>query len=236
MQLLNTIVSAFLLTAAASAQSATQSAPQASGTAGAGGDVKVHVVQVGLNGSLEFSPNSIQANPGEVVQFQFMAKNHSVVQSAFSDPCAPINTVMSNVTGFKSGFMPVKDSIPVFSVMVNDTKPVWAYCSQVGHCAKGMVFAINAPTTGAKTFSAFQAMAMNGTSSSSTSGSGSGSSGSSSSGSGSGSSSGASGSASGSAAASSSTAVPKAGDGAKPMVDMTMLMLVGVFGLFFAGF
>lgn len=51
---------------------------------------------------------------------------------------------MSNVTGFRSGFMPVTDSIPVFSIMVNDTKPVWAYCSQTGHCGKGMVFAINA--------------------------------------------------------------------------------------------
>lgn len=58
MQLLNTILSAFMLTAAAIAAS----------------DVTVHVVQVGLNGSLTFSPDSIQANPGEVVQFQFMAK------------------------------------------------------------------------------------------------------------------------------------------------------------------
>lgn len=58
MQLFNTLVSAFLLTAAAIAQS----------------DVKVHVVQVGSNGSLAFSPESITANPGEIVQFQFMAK------------------------------------------------------------------------------------------------------------------------------------------------------------------
>jgi plastocyanin len=58
MQLFNALISAFLLTAAAIAQS----------------DVTVHVVQVGLNGSLTFSPDSIQANPGEIVQFQFMAK------------------------------------------------------------------------------------------------------------------------------------------------------------------
>jgi plastocyanin len=58
MQLFNTLISAFLLTAAAIAQS----------------DVKVHVVQVGLNGSLAFSPENITANPGEIVQFQFMAK------------------------------------------------------------------------------------------------------------------------------------------------------------------
>lgn len=71
-------------------------------------------------------------------------ENYSVVQSAFSSPCVPINTVMSNVTGFKSGFMPVSNTVPVFSIMVNDTKPIWAHCSQTGHCAKGMVMAINA--------------------------------------------------------------------------------------------
>ncbi|GAM35348.1 hypothetical protein TCE0_017f03619 [Talaromyces pinophilus] len=206
MQLFNTLISAFLLTAAAIAQS----------------DVKVHVVQVGLNGSLAFSPENITANPGEIVQFQFMAKNHSVVQSAFSSPCAPINTVMSNVTGFKSGFMPVSNSIPVFSLMVNDTKPVWAYCSQTGHCGKGMVFAINAPTNGSKTFDAFKALAVNGSSSTTSS---TGSTGSSS----------ASGTAASGSAAASTTAVPKAGEGAKPIVNMALLMLVGVFGLFFVG-
>lgn len=44
------------------------------GAAIAASDVTVHVVQVGANGTLTFSPDSIQANPGEVVQFQFMAK------------------------------------------------------------------------------------------------------------------------------------------------------------------
>ena len=54
---------------------------------------------------------------------------------------------MSNVTGFKSGYMPVAanaTAIPVFTILVNDTKPIWIHCSQTGHCGKGMVGAINA--------------------------------------------------------------------------------------------
>lgn len=73
-------------------------------------------------------------------------------------------------------------------------------------------------TNGSKTFDAFQALAMNSSSTSTSTGS----------------TSGASGTASGTAAAA-TTGVPKAGDAAKPIVNMALLMLVGVFGLFFVG-
>ncbi len=46
--------------------------------------------------------------------------------------------------------------------------PLWFYCSQVGHCGQGMVFAINPPADPApNSFSAFKAaaIAQNGTSS-----------------------------------------------------------------------
>jgi plastocyanin len=39
---------------------------------------------------------------------------------------------------------------------VVDANPVWVYCRQIGHCQKGMVFAIN----GGQKFAAFQAAAM----------------------------------------------------------------------------
>ena len=53
---------------------------------------------------------------------------------------------MDSMMGFNSGFMPVSAGStmqPVFTVMVNDTKPIWIYCGQPGHCEKGMVMAIN---------------------------------------------------------------------------------------------
>lgn len=53
---------------------------------------------------------------------------------------------MPGMVGIKSGFMPVAadaTEIPVFTIRVNDTKPIWLYCSQATHCQKGMVMAIN---------------------------------------------------------------------------------------------
>ena len=89
-------------------------------------------------------------------------QNHSVVQSNFANPCVPIQNIMPNVTGFFSGFMPVKPTDsqkPTFTLMVNDTKPVWIYCAQGNHCQKGMVMAINAAQTGDKTLAAYTALA-----------------------------------------------------------------------------
>lgn len=142
------------------------------------GSVSVQVVQVSDNsGSLRFYPDDITAAAGSMVQFQFHPKNHSVVQSAFSNPCEPIHDVMANVTGFKSGFMPVAagaTTMSVFTIMVNDTKPIWFYCSQKPHCQKGMVGVINAPG-GSKTIDTFRTLAeqaaVNGTTTAPTSGS-----------------------------------------------------------------
>ena len=68
-------------------------------------------------------------------------QNHSVVQAAFDSPCAPM------AKGLFSGYMPVKAAdtvMPAYTIMVNDTKPIWYYCSQGTHCQSGMVGVINA--------------------------------------------------------------------------------------------
>lgn len=59
---------------------------------------------------------------------------------------------------------------PTFSIVVNDTTPIWGYCRQTGHCGQGMVFAINAVDSSAKNFTAFQSQAIqiNGTSTAAT--------------------------------------------------------------------
>ncbi|KAJ7017322.1 Cupredoxin [Mycena alexandri] len=121
-------------------------------------------VKVGDNGTLAFDPPSVTAAQGDTIVFQFLAKNHSVTQSTFAAPCAVMTTPMA---GIDSGFQFVAANatqIPQYSFTVNNaTSPLWFFCAQtnpVSHCAKGMVFAVNAPTTGAKTFSAFQAAAM----------------------------------------------------------------------------
>lgn len=98
--------------------------------------------------ALKYYPDNIKAAPGSMVQFQFWAGNHTVTQSDFDHPCTPISQVNSSVTGIWSSFMPVaagasKKEIPVFTVMINDTKPIWIFCSQAKHCSSGMSMVIN---------------------------------------------------------------------------------------------
>ncbi|KAF2797171.1 Cupredoxin [Melanomma pulvis-pyrius CBS 109.77] len=139
-------------------------APAASGAAApAEGQVNTHVVQVGAGG-LTFSPSNVIAQPGDLVQFQFNPKNHSVVQSTFDNPCIPIQNILANKTdAFFSGFMPTavnSTAKPLtYTIRVMDTKPVWFYCSQAKHCQSGMVGAINAATSGNKTVAAFAGLA-----------------------------------------------------------------------------
>ncbi|KAH9869938.1 hypothetical protein J1614_006859 [Plenodomus biglobosus] len=153
---------------ASSTLSAVGALSTGSGAAGAAeGMVTVHIVQVGgPNGSLTFVPNNVKAAPGDLVQFQFHPKNHSVAQSTFDNPCVPIQNIMPNKTdAFFSGFMPTNASaaatnqLLTYTVPVKDDKPVWFYCTQGQHCQAGMVGAINAPESGNKTVASFTALA-----------------------------------------------------------------------------
>ncbi|KAJ3571580.1 hypothetical protein NP233_g3656 [Leucocoprinus birnbaumii] len=133
---------------------------------------QVHVVKVGGPGILKFDPPHIQAQPRDVVVFQFQQKNHTVTQSSFADPCRRLNA--NGTLGFDSGFQAVADNatdFPTWNFTVTDTSPVWAYCRQTApssHCGAGMVFAINSVETSERNFTAFQNVAekLNGTSSS----------------------------------------------------------------------
>ncbi|KAK3630079.1 hypothetical protein LTR56_002634 [Elasticomyces elasticus] len=82
------------------------------------------VVAVGENG-LVFTPSTITAPVGSQVEFQFYPRNHSVVSSAFDNPCQPDGKLFS-------GYMPVSAGTgpDVFVITINDTNPIWYYCSQ----------------------------------------------------------------------------------------------------------
>ncbi|KAF8921361.1 hypothetical protein CPB85DRAFT_1372488 [Mucidula mucida] len=125
-----------------------------------------HKVIVGGDGKLTYDPSNITADVGDTITFEFRTKNHTVTASSFAQPCRALS-LTSDSTGFDSGFMAVAagtTSFPTYTVQVNDTKPIWAYCRQTGHCGQGMVFSANAPTTG-NTFDAFKQKAaeINGT-------------------------------------------------------------------------
>jgi len=129
----------------------------------------VYKVIVGGSSGLVFDPPHVQALPRDQIVFEFHDKNHTVTESSFADPCRKLSA--NGVTGFDSGFFPVDASatqFPTWTLTVNDTAPVWAYCRQQtpkSHCGAGMVFAINSDEQGARNYSAFQqvAEAINGT-------------------------------------------------------------------------
>ncbi|KAE9367873.1 hypothetical protein N431DRAFT_349719, partial [Stipitochalara longipes BDJ] len=96
---------------------------------------------------LVFTPAEVQANPGDILQFQFSQINHTVTQSTFAEPCQPIQASDASAAGIHSGFVPVSagaSTVMTFDVPVNDTKPLFIYCAQGPHCQLGMVMAVNA--------------------------------------------------------------------------------------------
>lgn len=120
-----------------------------------------HVVKVG-GGSLTYDPPSLtQVQNGDVVQFQFLDKNHTVTQSTFANPCSNITDANGVVTGVDSGYQAVPagaTQFPVWQITVNNASaPLWFYCRQATHCQNGMVFAVN--PTAEKSFDAFKAAA-----------------------------------------------------------------------------
>jgi hypothetical protein len=122
------------------------------------------LVLVGAAGSLTFSPSNVTAAVGDTISFQFQAKNHSVTQSTFANPCQ-IQTTPAQ--GIDSGFQFVANTsttLPQWSFTVDNTSaPLWFFCAQtnpVSHCEAGMVFSVNANPNSAKSFAVYQQAAM----------------------------------------------------------------------------
>ncbi|KAK0120294.1 hypothetical protein ONS95_011700 [Cadophora gregata] len=98
-------------------------------------------VKVG-DGGLTFEPNSITAEIGDTVRFQFYsgAGSHSVALSAFDTPCQPADN------GFFSGIITGnQQGDHTFTIDITSTSPQWYYCSVGSHCQSGMVGVINPP-------------------------------------------------------------------------------------------
>jgi hypothetical protein len=106
-----------------------------------------------------YTPNQVKAKVGDRINFEFHVKNHTATQSSFAEPCTRQRNTATKELGVDSGFMPVPadaKEIPVWTIEVKqDSAPIWLFCNQGNHCNSGMVFAINAPDQGDKTFAAF---------------------------------------------------------------------------------
>jgi len=109
------------------------------------------VVEVGGQG-LQFLPNTIYATVGSTVKFQFVTPGHTVTEGAYDNPCMPLAS-----SSFYSGMLDVNK---VFTVTINDTNPIWFYCSTPGHCQAGMVGVIN-PGSSSNTLNGYRSAAGN---------------------------------------------------------------------------
>lgn len=117
-------------------------------------------VATGMAPVLGYSPEAISAAVGDKVKFVFMQKNHTATQSTFADPCKAMPGGQDS--GFKPNPMGMTGADFEWMMDVTTTEPIWMYCKQRNgtHCGKGMVFSINAATTGDKTHSAFKQLAI----------------------------------------------------------------------------
>lgn len=102
-----------------------------------------HTVVAGLGG-LRFDPDNVVAEVGDVIQWNFNPKNHTVAQSNFADPCRPL----ADGTSFFPGFAFATQEGPspdVFQLVVENKDTIWYYCPQTtgDHCQNGMVGVIN---------------------------------------------------------------------------------------------
>jgi hypothetical protein len=94
-----------------------------------------------------------------------LEKNHTATQSSFEEPCRPLLGNFGEPAGFDSGFQPSQGiaNAPDYTIEVHNDKPIWVYCKQRGpqktHCQSGMVFAVNPPQHGERTFEAFKRLA-----------------------------------------------------------------------------
>lgn len=111
------------------------------------GQSKIIPVLVGGT-ALTFTPNSVIANPGDVIQFQFAARNHTVTQSLPNTPCRPIEGAAGVAPGVNSGFIPfdggASGMVGTFNVPIMSASPMFLYCAQAMHCQQGMVMTVNA--------------------------------------------------------------------------------------------
>ncbi|KAF3399863.1 Extracellular serine-rich protein [Penicillium rolfsii] len=111
-----------------------------------------HTVQVGPKSSPHaYVPHNLTANPGDVVVFEFYPTNHSVVKADFGAPCVPATgeifySGMFNSFNEKDGQL--VGPPPTWSLVINDTKPTFFYCTAIGSCLEnGMVGVINPNST-----------------------------------------------------------------------------------------
>ncbi|EJD34706.1 hypothetical protein AURDEDRAFT_117577 [Auricularia subglabra TFB-10046 SS5] len=95
-----------------------------------------NIIVAPVKGVFRFMPPFVNAQAGDTIRYTWANGEHTVTQSSAAAPCNA--TVAGFVSGKqKAGF--------TFDQRVNDTNPVWFFCSVGQHCASGMWGGVNVP-------------------------------------------------------------------------------------------
>lgn len=95
---------------------------------------------------MTYMPNVVVAAPGNVIQFQFSAGNHTVTQSTEMQACTPVQAVAGQPDPVNSGHLPFtagSTTVSTFEMTVTNTQPMFIYCATGPHCQLGQVMVIN---------------------------------------------------------------------------------------------
>ncbi|PPQ75182.1 hypothetical protein CVT26_008790 [Gymnopilus dilepis] len=119
------------------------------------------------NAGAVFKPQTVTANAGDVVVFNFTEGNHTATQSTFASPCIPAHITNSTINGFDSAFRDTVNgtAITQLSVPISDNSTtIWFF--DFNTCAQGGVGAINVNDSSTETLDGFvrNAERLNGTS------------------------------------------------------------------------
>ncbi|KZV83039.1 hypothetical protein EXIGLDRAFT_588257, partial [Exidia glandulosa HHB12029] len=83
-----------------------------------------------------FVPPFVQAAVGDTVRFTWVNGEHTVTQSSGVAPCN------ATINGFVSGKQTAGFTM---DQVIENTDPIWFFCSVATHCAQGMFGGINVP-------------------------------------------------------------------------------------------
>ncbi|PHH51905.1 Extracellular serine-rich protein [Ceratocystis fimbriata CBS 114723] len=108
-----------------------------------------HIVYVGDT----ISPDNIDADVGDKVEFRFLPGVHSVVQSAYTNPCSSNGGFGSTIisTPYEQDHNEL-----AFVITIQNKKRIWYYNGSGRACEKGVVGAINSPETDRRSLAGFR--------------------------------------------------------------------------------
>ncbi|KAF9820220.1 hypothetical protein IEO21_01653 [Rhodonia placenta] len=118
---------------------ASPSSSYSGSSSGSSGSGTTHTVIVApTQGVLRFVPFSVNASAGDTILYEWHANNHTVTKGSELEICNETSTAPFATGEHDLGF--------TFTETVNDTNPVFFFCSTPGHCEKGMFGIINPPS------------------------------------------------------------------------------------------